>query len=72
MRTLLLLGLNAQDVSYRTNAWTYPVLMMQCVQNGQIAAVLAYSDYDDHTFNLQVSFPGQPITVTSSTSSSGS
>lgn len=64
-----ILGLNAQDVSYRTNAWTYPVLMMQCVQNGQIAAVLAYSDYDDHTFNLQVSFPGQPITVTSSSGS---
>lgn len=67
-----ILGLNAQDVSYRTNAWTYPVILMQCIGNGQLAAVLGYSDYDDHTFNLQVSFPGQPITVSSSTSSSGS
>jgi hypothetical protein len=68
-----ILGLNAQDVSYRTDAWTYPVLMMQCnTPSGGITPVLAYSDYDDHTFNLQVSFPGQPITVSSSSSSSGS
>ena len=68
-----ILGLNAQNVSYRTDAWTYPVLMMQCfTADGQTVPVLAYSDYDDHTFNLQVSFPGQPITVSSSSSAGGS
>ncbi len=59
-----ILGLNAQNTSYRAMAWGYPVLFMQCFQNGNTIPVLGYSDYDDHTFNLQVSFPGQPITVT--------
>lgn len=57
------LGLNAQSQSYRTTAWGYPAVLMECSQNGVTMAVLGYSDYDDHTFNLQVAFPTQSITV---------
>jgi hypothetical protein len=58
-----MLGLNAQSESYRVAAWSYPAVMMQCDSDGVTMAVLGYSDYDDHTFNLQVAFPGQKITV---------
>ncbi len=58
-----MLGLNAQSESYRVAAWGYPAVMMQCDSDGVTMAVLGYSDYDDHTFNLQVAFPGQKITV---------
>jgi hypothetical protein len=59
-----IMGLNAQSESYRVTAWGNPAVLMQCYQNGTSMAVVGYSDYDDHTFNLQVSFPGQGITVT--------
>lgn len=58
-----ILGLNAQSESYRTTAWGDPAVLMECSQNGATVAVLGWSTYDDHTFNLQVAFPGQPITV---------
>ena len=63
-----MLGLGAQNGSYRASAWGDPAIMMQCYLNGSgdppvSVPVLAYSDYDDHTFNLQVSFPPQNMTV---------
>ena len=63
-----MLGLGAQNESYRSSAWGDPAIMMECYLNGSgnppvSVPVLAYSDYDDHTFNLQVSFPGQNMTV---------
>jgi hypothetical protein len=58
-----ILGLNAQSESYRTTAWGDPAVLMQCSQNGATVAVLGWSTYDDHTYNLQVAFPGQPLVV---------
>lgn len=57
------LGVNARSESYRTTVWGYPAVLMQCTQNGSPVTVIGYSNYDDHTFNLQVAFAGQKMTV---------
>lgn len=58
-----MMGVSAYQSSYRSTAWGNPSMLMSCAVNGTVVAVMVYGFDDDHTFYLQVAFPGQELTI---------
>ena len=59
-------AVNAQTPSYRMTMKGNPAVMMQCVGSGSSGAsayipVVITSTYDDHTFDVYVTYPGQAL-----------